>query len=68
MYELLAIPLGVSLILNAYQYRRRSKKPPREEAYEATQLLNDLTSGSALVKVSRVDPSTVFIRSVRNLD
>jgi len=68
MYELLFIPLGISLAFNFAQHRHRSKKPAKAQSYEVTQLLNDLTTGSALVKVMRVDPANVFMRSARDLD
>lgn len=42
------------------------KKYQSEPSYEAQQLLHDLTRGSGLVKITRVDPSEVFLRSPRH--
>lgn len=38
---------------------------PKQESYEVKDLLSDLMTGEALVKVSRVSPDNVFIRSVK---
>lgn len=42
----------------------KSEKP-KQESYEVKDLLSDLMTGEALVKVSRVSPDNVFIRSVK---
>lgn len=57
----------ISIILNAIQYRKLShqKKHTGPESYEVTQLLHDLTAGHAMVKIVRVAPTDVFIRSAK---
>lgn len=56
---------ALSLCANGYLAWRVLKRPPKQESYEATQLLHDLTKGSALVKVTRVDSSDIFLWRAR---
>lgn len=63
----LAFFLALSLCLNlALFFWAKSQKKKPIQSYEASQLLNDLLSGEALVRVQRVAPSDVLIRSPRN--
>lgn len=60
----LALFLAVSLALNGYQYRRH-KLIKREPSADARLILGDLMRGVALVKVSRVAPEDVLLRTSR---
>lgn len=42
-----------------------SKKPKKQESYECKELLQDLLSGDALVKVERIAPADFFLTSPR---
>lgn len=60
--------LGFSLVANAvmvFFLTRPARKPKKSESYEVINLLHDLTAGAALVKIERVAPADVFIRSSR---
>jgi len=61
MYVLLGLSSLANLILAYFLY----KKPSRKESIELTEFLSDLAAGPALIKVTRVDPASVFIRSSR---
>jgi hypothetical protein len=58
--------LAFSLILNVYLFFKliafRKKKV---ESYDARQLLHDLTKGTAVVSVTRLDPENLMVRSPR---
>lgn len=56
--------LFLSLGLNAYLLSQ--KKKPVPTSYEASALLRDLLSGEALVKISRIAPEDIFLRSPRD--
>lgn len=58
----LAVILGLSLAANAILWRL-IKKPPPQKTIDAAQILHDLTWGSTLVTVTRVDPDDVLLRS-----
>lgn len=45
----------------------KQKKQKNKPDYDATQLLHDLTGGDALVKVTRISPENVLLRSPRDL-
>jgi hypothetical protein len=66
IYGLVAIGLAliVSLFFNILQFIYR-KKPQKDISYDVQALLQDLMAGAALVKVSRVAPENVFLRSAR---
>lgn len=56
-----------SVILNAilfYNLKTKSKGAPK--SMELKEFLSDLASGDGLIRVTRVDPSDVLIRSPRN--
>lgn len=55
----------VSLALNAFLTFKFKQRKARPEAYEVGELLQDLLAGQALVKVQRVAPTDVFVRSPR---
>ena len=70
----LAMSLGataaISLCVNLYMvYRLRKKKPiaSAQESYDCTQLLHDLTAGQAVVKIVRIEPVDMFLRSPRGV-
>lgn len=65
MFELFGALLIVSIganVLFALKIREKSKKV---ESYEVTQLLHDLTGGNAIVRIERIAPSDVLLRSPR---
>ncbi|MES3012639.1 MAG: hypothetical protein V4750_02780 [Pseudomonadota bacterium] len=69
--ELIAPLVGlllVSLSGNAFLYillSKSYKKPVETRTLTAEALLHDLTEGSALVRVERINPNDVFLRSPR---
>lgn len=66
---ILEFSLCFSLVANvvlAFFLTRASKRPKKVESYDCRQLLHDLTAGQALVKIERIAPADVFIRSPRN--
>lgn len=56
--------LSASLGLNLFQYLRR-KRQYFNQSLDATMLLHDLTRGAGLVKVTRIAPEDVILRSPR---
>jgi hypothetical protein len=59
--------LVLSLSLNAFQHFKKIKAP-KQYSYEALELVNDLTrTGTAVVKITRIDPQSIFLRSPRDL-
>jgi hypothetical protein len=42
-------------------------KKPTSKSIELQDFIYDLTSGSALVEIKRVDPNSVYLRSVRDV-
>ncbi len=44
-----------------------SKKKDRSDSYEVTELIHDLTMGKAIVEIKRIDPNSIFKRSVDKL-
>jgi hypothetical protein len=46
---------------------RNAPAPVPNTSYDATMLLHDLTSGKAMVKIERIAPESVFIRSMRDV-
>lgn len=63
---LLSLVAGLSLAINAalYHLLKKSKKQ-RPLSRSAEELMHDLTAGVALVRIERVDPGDVFLRSPR---
>lgn len=66
MELILTLLLGVSLSANAVLglYLKRSKKK-RPLDITAEEILHDLTAGISLIRVERVNPGDVFLRSPR---
>lgn len=58
----LSVLLTLSLVANAY-FWRLIKNPPPQKTIDAAQVLHDLTRGDALVRITRVDPEDVLLRS-----
>lgn len=46
-----------------FQFQRRNKDAPK--SYELREFIADLMQGDALVRVTRVDPADVLLRSPR---
>jgi hypothetical protein len=62
----LSIIINALLVFGLIHFRQLSKTK-RVESIEAVELLHDLTAhGKMLVKVSRVDPNDVLLRSPRD--
>ena len=57
----LSISLNIALTIAYVSERRRNKK--RKETIDAQDLLMDLMAGEALVRVTRISPTDVFLRS-----
>lgn len=60
----LLISVGANVILSWHLWKAK-KLPPRPETYEVQELMTDLLRGQALVRVERVAPADVFLRSPR---
>jgi hypothetical protein len=61
----LSVILIVSLGANVYQYTKKPKPTKDNLSIEAEAILHDLSRGPALIKVTRVDPSHIMLRSPR---
>jgi hypothetical protein len=59
--------LALSLILNAallFLYlKETNQKKSRKDTREAEELLADILQGDALVRITRISPADVFLRS-----
>ncbi len=64
MLPTLSSLLTLSLAINFYLFFRNKKKP-KQETYEVGELLSDLLAGQAMVRVERIAPADVLIRSPR---
>lgn len=42
------------------------KNPPKQESYDCKDLLQDMLQGEALVRITRISPSDIFLRSPRS--
>lgn len=60
----LFVGLVVSVGLNLYQ---RFKPHKKDTSYDARALLHDLTAGAGLIKVTRIAPEDVILRSPRDM-
>lgn len=60
---LLSVGLGLSIILNVslVVYILRKRKIP-EKTLDAKELLSDLLSTGAVVRIDRIDPQSIFLR------
>lgn len=66
IYELLSVALFITNLITAilfYQFKLKIKQRP--ETLELQQFMLDLLQGSALVKVSRISPADIMLRSPR---
>lgn len=74
---ILSIISNVFLFLRKADYKTKTillsreneslrKTPAKQESYEATELLRDILAGEALVRVTRISPSDVLLRSPRS--
>ena len=60
----LSLSLIISIVINIQYYRNRKT----HKTYDAVNLIHDLTSRKqTLVKIERVAPDTVFLRSPKDL-
>lgn len=71
--EIIAAALAALLVLSlagnvglAILLRKSRKKPVETRTITAEALLHDLTAGAALVRVERINPSDIFLRSPRD--
>ena len=68
--SILAVVLGVLLVIsagfNAYFLLRSNHSRERRD-YDARMLLHDLTAGAAIVKVTRIAPEDIMLRSPRDI-
>ena len=61
---LLALSLAGNVLLGVL-LRKSRKKPVEKLTVTAEALLHDLTSGSAVVRIERLNPADLFLRSPR---
>lgn len=71
----LILGLTLSIIYNFYLVllcstknkliKELKKSPPKESTYDVKALLSDLLQGTGLIKVSRIAPEEVFLKSPR---
>lgn len=61
---LFVVSLSGNVVLSVL-LRKSRKKPVEQLTVTAEQLLHDLTAGAALIRVERVNPADVFLRSPR---
>lgn len=65
-FTILALALALSLAGNGYAvYWARSKVKARPQSVELREFLADLTQSTGMVKVTRVDPESLFVWSPR---
>lgn len=57
----LSIAINVALSITAYKLSKRTKV----ESYDARMLLHDLTAGAGMVRIERISPVDVLIRTNR---
>jgi hypothetical protein len=67
LIDALSAVLLLSLFANIYLVYRLKKRPRKilQETYDVTDLMADLLQGHALVRVERVCPTNVILRSPR---
>lgn len=69
MISVTTLLLGVSLISNAalawLLFHPKSKL--KTQSYDVRELMRDLSRGGALIKMTRVNPEDVLLRSPRDL-
>ena len=58
-----SVLLNFFFIILLLKYRKFNKK--RKDSYESSELIKDLLSGEALIKITRISPTDVFLRSPR---
>jgi preprotein translocase subunit YajC len=61
----LSILLAVSVATNVFFILRPNSKSRRENSRTAEELLADLLRGTAIVRIDRIAPSDVLLRSPR---
>jgi len=60
---ILSLVLNIALIIRC---KHLKKHPPAKQTYDATALMHDITAGAALVRIVRVNPGDVFVRSPKD--
>lgn len=60
---LLSVSLTASLCANAFLIFIYRKKPKKTQSQELQEFLGDLLSGPGIVAVSRIDPTSILLRS-----
>jgi len=63
MLLIISTALIVSLGFNIYQLVKKPKPTKENLSIEAEAILHDLSRGPALIKVSRVNPEHIMLRS-----
>jgi len=67
--ELKDLLFAASLGLNAFTlYKLKTDKPKRAESYDAKALLRDLLNGDSLIRITRIAPEDVFLRSPKDTE
>jgi hypothetical protein len=57
----------LSLIANVYLYRRSKNTVKKQITYDARLLMQDLTAGAAMVRITRIDPNSIFLKSPKDM-
>lgn len=61
VFFIISVLANIGLIF----YIRKIIKKPGEKTYDVQNLMQDLLNGAGLVKIERVDPTDVLLRSPR---
>lgn len=62
------ISLVATNIISAYFYfRLKNKTKQAPKSYELQLFLHDIMRGDGIVRVSRIDPNDIFLRSPKNV-
>jgi hypothetical protein len=68
MIEALAVALLISCACNAFfVYRRKQALSQPKYTHDAAMILNDLTRGGSVIRISRIDPQDIYLRSPRDV-
>ena len=62
--SLVSILLNFAFLLLYLKFKKTKKT--LKDSYDTTELIKDLLQGEALIKITRIAPNDVFLRSPRN--
>lgn len=65
-FAVLALPLSISIAFNILQFFKiRIVQKTPQPTLEAQKLLHEITGGSAILRISVIEPGDILIRSPR---